>query len=691
MNQTNRRMEASALGLLIGHQMGQWSERRWWGVAREGRNHQEILAKDLLDSDQLAELLQNPPIITTPGWGPTCYGDLMPYICAIGKEYIKINAPLTPELFRDFLLRERTWIMPQGVGKTCIEVMAEGMNPRIAGLYAPSVLAACGMAWPIAFYHAGYSDIAYEDAVSLSRAQSGGDAVFVTGLIAAMLAEAVKPGSNWADVRAVLISRAGKRNPRLGALILESIDIGNRSADDKEWVESVTHPDYKKNRSAFPVDWMADFYTAVSALEYNDAHSSEGKEFMRILLLGCESRFGSMIAFSIYSALDGGSSIPAIWREMAVGLHTQVLSEWINGSIRMVRRKLEQEADTAKQILKQIKGNVEQSVFYDKVLAAFLAGAIGNVMGSPVEDRDYPWIVEKYGVLDHILDPSRLESEDDSAMAKMWVETYIRCKGRIYTEDLAETFRRKMSRNSFYYDSQHAYDLMMQGMPPHACGHWNVVTGSALMGCFPSGIYHAGAHREAASEVLELAYHYQRGVDVYAAAMLSAAVSEAICEYATVESVLEAAIAAAPAEPLVYFNRLERRDARSYFRKVLAAVEHCSDVLSVRPVLYEHFLEYNGQEPWEVVAFTLAIFKVANGDVKQCMIGGTNIGRDSDTISSQSALISACLHGTSAIPDHLMSLFNDTALAEYKRFSRELVILVKDRCERSLAVADQLV
>lgn len=71
----------------------------------------------------------------------------------------------------------------------------------------------------------------------------------------------------------------------------------------------------------------------------------------------------------------------------------------------------------------------------------------------------------------------------------------------------------------------------------------------------------------------------------------------------------------------------------AYFQEVLDAVEGYRDVLEVRQILYDRFLSYNGQDPWEVIALTLAIFKVANGDVWQCMVGGTNIGRDSDTIA----------------------------------------------------------
>ena len=188
----------------------------------------------------------------------------------------------------------------------------------------------------------------------------------------------------------------------------------------------------------------------------------------------------------------------------------------------MLKKKMCNEVRIAGEILSLTHDGDEESELYDRILAGFLAGAIGNVIGSPVEDRDYPWIVEHYGVLDRILAPERLELEDDAAMTKLWAETYIRCGGWARVEDLAEMFREKLVRSGYYYDTQHAYDLLLQGIPPHACGHWNIVTGSAMMGCDPCGVYHAGDPQSAAANALELAYHYQRGFDVYGASILCA-------------------------------------------------------------------------------------------------------------------------------------------------------------------------
>jgi len=680
-SKTIERIESTAIGMLIGHQIGQWSERRWWGALGEDRGFLD----DMLNPKLLNIVLQDPPTITTPGWSPTGYGDLVPYICAMGMEYFHQKEELSPEQFRDFLLREREWLRPQAVGRTCIELMAEGMNPRIAGLYAPSVLAGCWIAFPIAFYHAGYPDHAYEDAVLLSRTQVGGDGVILNALIATMLSSALSPDSTWADVKHELLRMADKRDARIASLVRYALDAGKNST---EWIKAIQDKDFRQKISKTNIDWIVDFYTAIAGMESFAEHSMDVPTLMRSILSCCDGRFGSMIVLSLITAIYRCESIPDIWREYVTDLHKESISEWVTGSINLLKAKLKNESQISNEILTLADG--ENSLLYDKILAGLLAGAIGNVMGSPVEDRDYPWIIEHYGVLDKLLSPERLESEDDSAMTKIWAETFIHCQGSAYAEDLADMFRKKLIPFRYYYDSQHAYNLMIEGIPPHACGHWNIVTGSAMMGCSPCGMYHAGDPKRAYANAVELAYHYQRGFDVYATGILCAAVAESLRPGATVESVLESAIESAPGEPMVYFNCHEPRDTRTHLRNALIAVEGCSDVLAAREPLYAGFLEYNGQDPWEVVTFTLAIFKVAKGDVWQCMIGGTNIGRDSDTISNLSAVLSACLHGTASIPKHLLSLFSDTALAEYKQLADNLTRVVQERCKRSLDTAHNL-
>jgi len=72
----------------------------------------------------------------------------------------------------------------------------------------------------------------------------------------------------------------------------------------------------------------------------------------------------------------------------------------------------------------------ETSRLHDKLKGALLAGAIGNAMGSPVECRMFWEIDRQYpDGIQTILDPGRLEGEDDNQMAMLLVETYLERDG----------------------------------------------------------------------------------------------------------------------------------------------------------------------------------------------------------------------------------------------------------------------
>ncbi|MBM4079690.1 MAG: ADP-ribosylglycohydrolase family protein, partial [Planctomycetes bacterium] len=182
-----------------------------------------------------------------------------------------------------------------------------------------------------------------------------------------------------------------------------------------------------------------------------------------------------------------------------------------------------------------------------------------------------------------------------------------------------------------------------------------------------------------AADATAISYMYQRGLDMVAATILAAAVAEAFRPDATVESVCRAALAVAPTEPLRTFDKRPFESCRHYLEACLAVAERHSDVLAVRKELYARCLLYHMIDPLEVLGFSLAMFKVAQGDVRQAAIGGTNIGRDSDTIAGRAAMLSGILRGAGNVPPDWVSLFSADSLARIDRNADRLAHLVASR------------
>jgi ADP-ribosylglycohydrolase len=325
------------------------------------------------------------------------------------------------------------------------------------------------------------------------------------------------------------------------------------------------------------------------------------------------------------------------------------------------------------------KEGEEASRLHDKIKGAILAGAIGNAMGSPVESRMY-WDIDKQypGGIQTVLDPKRLESEDDNQMAMLLVETYLERDGLpVMARHFGHTWYERLNRDHFFpLCMGNAYDLIRAGQDARITGHWSVVTGSTVMCMEPAGMFNLADPTWAAQDATAISYMYQRGLDVTTAAMLAATVANALKVDATVDSILQAALDVAPRTPLRTFDTRKFKSVYDYIQTCLEVAEKYTDVLTARRELYQRCLLYHMIDPLELWGLSLAMFMISQGDVRQAAIGGTNIGRDSDTISGRAAMLSGALKGAAGIPQEWIAMFSTAAMQRIDRNAARLAELI---------------
>ena len=225
----------------------------------------------------------------------------------------------------------------------------------------------------------------------------------------------------------------------------------------------------------------------------------------------------------------------------------------------------------------------------------------------------------------------------------------------------------------------HAYDLICEGWDPRIVGHWKQVTGSTVMCMEPVGIYHVADPEFAYIDATAISYMYQRGLDVVAAAILAATTAEAFRPQATVDSILQAALVAAPRTKLHSFDVRSYESPYDYLSSCLEVAAKYDDVFAVREELYQKCLLYHAIDPLELWGLALAMFSVARGDVRQAAIGGTNIGRDSDTIAGRAAMLSGALRGWRNVPEDWLALFQPGVLANIKARAQQLTGLLLEQ------------
>jgi len=618
-----------------------------------------------------------------------------PFVALGVQAYIHKRGRVTPEEFASQLIEAEQIAGPVSAWDSIHsvqETLREGMHPRISGLGVAPCGLMCAAMPAVGIFHLGDPEYAYLDGVELASVGQPRLGADWAGLCAAGVAAGFDPASNPEAVVETVLELAHQNDKDL----FYQLNQPTRHAE-----AFIAH-----NEEEFAAWWMVCGGRGQARKEENwigcnpirfvlpllKHYAADAQRFMALVVgpspaSGFDAALGghtisAVIGGAIIGALHGLHIFPVEWRRWA---EPQV-EPWL-AIIEVVTTRLQREREiirvTERLAVPQADGT---SLLQDKVYGCMLAGAIGNAMGSPVEGRFYWEIDRQYpNAITTVLDPRRLEGEDDNQMAALLAETYLGRQGLpVMARHFGKTWAERLNRDHFYALCMgNAYDLICQGWDPRITGHWSVVTGSTVMCMEPVGLFHLADPEYAAVDATAISYMYQRGLDVVAATMLAATVAEAMRPEATVESVLEAALDAAPKVQMQTFDERPFSSAYEYIRTCLDIADKYHDVLAVRSELYQKCLLYHMIDPLELWGFALAMFRIARGDVRQAAIGGTNIGRDSDTIAGRAAMLSGTLRGAGSVPEDWVGLFKPEALERIKRNATRLADLIaREKTER---------
>jgi ADP-ribosylglycohydrolase len=611
---------------------------------------------------------------------------LTPLVALGVRAFVGAGGRVTPEAFAAEFRNDSGVATPafafDGL-HTVQELLKEGMHPRLSGLHnAPSGLIAAAMP-AVGVFHFADPERAYLDGVELASVAQGRQGADWAGLSAAAIAAALETDATAETVvNAVLRTAQGNCKE-----LFYQLNVHSRSKAGKDdaamaawWCSHAGNvPSSRETR------WVAPNPIRYALPLLAGYHDQPVKLMQLLVGVSPEEGWGTrwigvhavsaVIAGAIVGALHGAEVFPKAWRKWA----TPIARPWLKLSGVVATRVAEETLIVRELETLAAKRGHGAARLHDKIKGALLAGAIGNAMGSPVEGRMYWNIDRQYpdGVTT-ILDPKRLESEDDNQMAMHLVETYLERDGLpVMARHFGKTWQDRLNRDHFFpLCMGNSYDLIRAGQDPRVTGHWNVVTGSTVMCLEPVGIYNLADPEWAAQDATAVAYMYQRGLDVTAAAMLAATTANALRHDATVDSVLEAAVNVAPRTPFRTFDHRKFRSPHEYIRTCLDVADKYDDVLAARKELYAKCLFYHMIDPLELWGLALAMFKIAKGDVRQAAIGGTNIGRDSDTIAGRGAMLAGALNGTGGVPKEWIRMFSAASMARIDNNAARLTELI---------------
>jgi len=205
----------------------------------------------------------------------------------------------------------------------------------------------------------------------------------------------------------------------------------------------------------------------------------------------------------------------------------------------------------------------------------------------------------------------------------------------------------------------------------------------------PVGIVNAGDPEGAYREAIEMAGAHQISYGREAAGVMAAAVAAAMRPRATVDSVVQTAIA------------LAKDGTKEAIKATTEAGRKCADWKQAIPVLREAIRPFdtvgeNYREPAldaripsrtkaiEEVPVALGMLVATKGSYTDTVLGGVNYGRDSDSIASMGGAIAGALGGEKAVPKAWIEQVTTASRKDFKAAADGLAkvaleVLEKDR------------
>ncbi|WP_433005783.1 ADP-ribosylglycohydrolase family protein [Kribbella sp. CA-294648] len=356
------------------------------------------------------------------------------------------------------------------------------------------------------------------------------------------------------------------------------------------------------------------------------------------------------------------------------------------------------------------------SALEQRSVGALVGSAVGDAIGGAVEGWTPEAIRERHGgwvtgIVGPWYDDWRTARPiapyhkgdghitDDTLMTHALVEVYDERRAHLDAYAIAESLVPKLLTEKRWIPELETEALLLQRVflaekwlvarlhyghnDPREAGVGNIVNCGAAMYVAPVGIANAGDPAGAYAEAIDLAGAHQSSYGREAAGVFAAAVAAAMMPGATASSVVSAAL------------ELAKDGTRSAVEAVAAAADGLTDWESAIPVLrkaVEPFdtvgPEYRNQsldarrpsrtKSIEELPVALGFVLVSGGNVREAVLGGTNYGRDADSIASMAGAITGALSGPDGVPGEWATVIAEASKTDLEAPGRVMASVALD-------------
>ncbi len=354
-----------------------------------------------------------------------------------------------------------------------------------------------------------------------------------------------------------------------------------------------------------------------------------------------------------------------------------------------------------------------------KIQGCLYGGAIGDAMGAPAEWRMPDEIQARYGYITDLVeswDEANVRGRghgrytDDTHMVQLLCETYIEHSDHL---DAHEFFRRIVPKMALedrwvpeyeremklverlFYPEKWLFNRWLANADPRKAGVGNMVNCGAAMYAAPVGIINACDAARAYAEAVDVFSAHQVSFGLEAAAVQAACVAEAFKPGASVSSIIDVALSVAKDGTADCIAAIA--DKASTLTDWRGAIAPLRDVMREYDTSPDDAKSNrgNGSNDWtpsrvhsiEEVPIALGFLVVTDGDFEGTIMGGTNYGRDNDSIAGMGGAIAGALHGIDALRSEWVEQINSANRIDLMPLAADMAALARKLQAEQLASA----
>ncbi len=358
-------------------------------------------------------------------------------------------------------------------------------------------------------------------------------------------------------------------------------------------------------------------------------------------------------------------------------------------------------------------------ILQKKIQGCLYGGAIGDAMGAPAEWRMPDEIRARYGYITDLVEAwddadtrgrGHGRYTDDTHMVQLLCECYLERGDHL---DAHEFFRRIVPKMALedrwiperqremplverlFYPEKWLYNRWLANADPRIAGVGNMVNCGAAMYAAPVGIINACDPARAYAEAVDVFSAHQYSFGLEAAAVMAACVAEAFKPEASVASIIDAALTVAKEGTADCIAAIA--DKASTLTDWRAAIAPLRDVMREYDTSPDDAKSQrgNGSNDWtpsrshsiEEVPIALGFLVVTGGDFEGTIMGGTNYGRDNDSIAGMGGAIAGALHGINALRTEWVGQINAANRIDLMPLAADMAGLARKLQAEQLAAA----